>query len=103
MWSSANAAGFQAMVIGRILVGFGIGVSSGVVPLYISEVNIMLSNPHYAFAVSKAKMEQLHLLTPLIFVLLPSFLGCLRVQNICECFSVFVVGLYRWWCWFWCA
>jgi MFS family permease len=54
---SANAAGFQAMVIGRILVGFGIGVSSGVVPLYISEVNIMLSNPHYAFAVSKAKME----------------------------------------------
>jgi len=36
---SANAAGFQAMVIGRILVGFGIGVSSGVVPLYISEVS----------------------------------------------------------------
>jgi MFS family permease len=39
VWSSANAAGFQAMVIGRILVGFGIGVSSGVVPLYISEVS----------------------------------------------------------------
>ncbi len=37
--------------------GFGIGVSSGVVPLYISEVNIMLPNPHYAFAVSKAKIE----------------------------------------------
>ncbi|CAK9864764.1 unnamed protein product [Sphagnum jensenii] len=36
---SANAAGFQAMVIGRILVGFGIGVSSGIVPLYISEVS----------------------------------------------------------------
>ncbi|CAK9270117.1 unnamed protein product [Sphagnum jensenii] len=30
---SANAAGFQAMVIVRILVGFSIGVSSGVVPL----------------------------------------------------------------------
>lgn len=36
---SAKATSFEAMVIGRILVGVGIGVSSGVVPLYISEVS----------------------------------------------------------------
>lgn len=35
---SAKATGFQAMIFGRILAGVGIGVSSGVVPLYISEV-----------------------------------------------------------------
>jgi hypothetical protein len=32
------------MVLGRILVGVGIGVSSGVVPLYISEVILSSSN-----------------------------------------------------------
>lgn len=36
--TSTKASNFEAMVIGRILVGVGIGVSSGVVPLYISEV-----------------------------------------------------------------
>ncbi|KAG0583967.1 hypothetical protein KC19_3G175800 [Ceratodon purpureus] len=36
---SAKASNFEAMVLGRILVGVGIGVSSGVVPLYISEVS----------------------------------------------------------------
>jgi sugar porter (SP) family MFS transporter len=36
---SAKASNFEAMVVGRILVGVGIGVSSGVVPLYISEVS----------------------------------------------------------------
>jgi len=36
--TSAKASNFEAMVVGRILVGVGIGVSSGVVPLYISEV-----------------------------------------------------------------
>jgi len=36
---STKATNFQAMVLGRILVGVGIGVSSGVVPLYISEVS----------------------------------------------------------------
>lgn len=36
---STKASNFEAMVVGRILVGVGIGVSSGVVPLYISEVS----------------------------------------------------------------
>jgi sugar porter (SP) family MFS transporter len=36
---SAKAGNFEMMVFGRILVGIGIGVSSGVVPLYISEVS----------------------------------------------------------------
>lgn len=35
---SATATNFEAMVLGRILVGLGIGVSSAIVPLYISEV-----------------------------------------------------------------
>jgi len=34
----ANAASFQGMVLGRALAGVGIGISSAVVPLYISEI-----------------------------------------------------------------
>lgn len=52
--NSAKASNYQAMVLGRILVGVGIGVSSGVVPLYISEVNLtptctMWESGHYNF------------------------------------------------------
>ncbi|CAM6093944.1 unnamed protein product [Calypogeia fissa] len=36
---SATATGVQAMLAGRFLVGLGIGISSGVVPLYIAEIS----------------------------------------------------------------
>ena len=35
---SATATSLTAMVAGRVLAGFGIGLSSALVPLYISEV-----------------------------------------------------------------
>lgn len=35
---SATAQNVQSMMIGRLLAGIGIGISSAVVPLYISEV-----------------------------------------------------------------
>ena len=37
---SATASTVAPMIIGRFLVGVGIGVSSSVVPLYISEVRL---------------------------------------------------------------
>lgn len=36
---SATAQSVQAMIIGRVLVGLGIGISSALVPLYISEIS----------------------------------------------------------------
>lgn len=36
---SATAQGVHAMIIGRFLVGLGIGISSALVPLYISEIS----------------------------------------------------------------
>lgn len=36
---SATATGLWAMVAGRVLVGVGIGLSSALVPLYISEIS----------------------------------------------------------------
>ncbi|XP_057863120.1 plastidic glucose transporter 4 [Cryptomeria japonica] len=36
---SATAQNVQAMIIGRLLVGVGIGISSSLVPLYISEIS----------------------------------------------------------------
>lgn len=36
--SSATAQSVQTMIIGRLLAGIGIGISSAIVPLYISEV-----------------------------------------------------------------
>lgn len=36
---SANAQNVQTMLIGRLLAGIGIGISSAVVPLYISEIS----------------------------------------------------------------
>jgi len=38
---SATSRGFESMVLGRILAGIGIGCSSAVVPLYISEISPM--------------------------------------------------------------
>lgn len=35
---SATAQSVQTMIIGRVLAGIGIGISSAIVPLYISEV-----------------------------------------------------------------
>lgn len=35
---SATAQNVQTMLIGRLLAGIGIGISSAIVPLYISEV-----------------------------------------------------------------
>jgi MFS family permease len=35
---SAMAQSVQTMIIGRLLAGIGIGISSAIVPLYISEV-----------------------------------------------------------------
>lgn len=35
---SATAQSVQAMIVGRLLAGIGIGISSAIVPLYISEV-----------------------------------------------------------------
>lgn len=35
---SATAQSVQTMIIGRLLAGIGIGISSALVPLYISEV-----------------------------------------------------------------
>lgn len=35
---SATAQSVQPMIIGRLLAGVGIGVTSAIVPLYISEV-----------------------------------------------------------------
>lgn len=35
---SSTSGGFEGMVLGRILAGIGIGISSAVVPLYISEI-----------------------------------------------------------------
>lgn len=35
---SATAQSVQTMIIGRLLAGIGIGISSAIVPLYISEV-----------------------------------------------------------------
>ena len=35
---SATATGLTAMIAGRLIAGFGIGLSSALVPLYISEV-----------------------------------------------------------------
>lgn len=37
---SATAQNIETMIIGRLLAGIGIGVSSAIVPLYISEVPI---------------------------------------------------------------
>jgi len=37
---SATAQDIRAMIIGRLLAGIGIGISSALVPLYISEVVI---------------------------------------------------------------
>lgn len=37
---SATANSVQTMIIGRLLAGIGIGISSAIVPLYISEVVI---------------------------------------------------------------
>lgn len=37
----ANANSLNGMLFGRLIAGVGIGVSSGVVPLYISEVSLM--------------------------------------------------------------
>jgi len=35
---SATAQSVQTMIVGRLLAGIGIGISSAIVPLYISEV-----------------------------------------------------------------
>lgn len=35
---SATAQSVQTMIVGRLLAGVGIGISSAIVPLYISEV-----------------------------------------------------------------
>lgn len=37
-FSSASADSVETMLIGRLLVGVGIGVNTALVPLYISEV-----------------------------------------------------------------
>lgn len=37
---SATAQNIETMIIGRLLAGIGIGISSAIVPLYISEVHI---------------------------------------------------------------
>lgn len=41
MTSSATAQNVHTMIIGRLLAGIGIGISSAIVPLYISEVVIV--------------------------------------------------------------
>lgn len=41
---SATAQNIETMIIGRLLAGIGIGVSSAIVPLYISEVPISLNS-----------------------------------------------------------
>lgn len=38
MHHSAISKSVETMIIGRVLAGFGIGISSAIVPLYISEV-----------------------------------------------------------------
>lgn len=40
---SASAQSVNLMILGRFLVGIGIGVNTGLVPMYISEV---LATPH---------------------------------------------------------
>lgn len=40
---STTAQTVQTMIIGRLLAGIGIGISSAIVPLYISEVVIYQS------------------------------------------------------------
>lgn len=42
---SANADSVEAMILGRLLVGVGIGVNTALVPLYISEVWISSLSP----------------------------------------------------------
>lgn len=39
---SATAQSIETMIIGRLLAGIGIGISSAIVPLYISEVPVCL-------------------------------------------------------------
>lgn len=43
---SATAQSVQTMIIGRLLTGLGIGISSAIVPLYISEVPLIKSFQH---------------------------------------------------------
>ena len=38
MMFSTTAQNVQTMIVGRLLAGIGIGISSAIVPLYISEV-----------------------------------------------------------------
>ena len=38
LFCSATAQSVQTMIVGRLLAGVGIGISSAIVPLYISEV-----------------------------------------------------------------
>lgn len=45
---SATAQSVQTMITGRLIAGIGIGISSAIVPLYISEVVwplVLLSSP----------------------------------------------------------
>ncbi len=48
----ATASSFNWLVAGRSLVGVGIGLASGLVPLFISEVSPVLSAAHYLRAPS---------------------------------------------------
>lgn len=49
IFHSATAQSIQTMIIGRVLAGIGIGISSAIVPLYISEVHIVLPVVYYFF------------------------------------------------------
>lgn len=49
IFHSATAQTIQTMIIGRVLAGIGIGISSAIVPLYISEVHNPLPIMYYFF------------------------------------------------------